>query len=127
MNSIHTHVKDPAIRAKLKEIQGIGTEATQEGILSTLFERGYIKKEKKSVVSTALGKLLIDLMSANGKTSALTYPDMTALWEQRMDEIQGGFASLDEFVSEVAGMTLEMVSGNLDVPGLPTCPITFPA
>jgi DNA topoisomerase-3 len=118
MNNIHTHVKDPAIRAKLKEIQGIGTEATQESIISTLFERGYMKKEKKSVVSTALGKLLIDMMGANVKTSAMVYPDMTALWERRMDEIQHGSALLDEFVAEVAGMVSEIVSGNMEIPGV---------
>ncbi|MDR1483033.1 MAG: hypothetical protein LBI74_10450, partial [Synergistaceae bacterium] len=32
-----------AIRAKLKELWGIGTEATQESIISTLFDRGYIQ------------------------------------------------------------------------------------
>jgi DNA topoisomerase-3 len=116
MNNIHTHVKDPAIRAKLKEIQGIGTEATQESIILTLFERGYVKKEKKSVISTDLGKLLIDLMGTNEKTSMIEFPDMTALWERRMDEIQGGSASLDDFVEEVAGMVRNIVSGNLDVP-----------
>jgi DNA topoisomerase-3 len=118
MNNIHTHVKDPAIRAKLREIQGIGTEATQESIISTLFERGYIKKEKKSVLSTTIGKLLIDMMSADEKTSMMVYPDMTALWEKRMDEIQGGSASLDNFVAEVAGMVGEIVSGNLEVPSV---------
>jgi DNA topoisomerase-3 len=117
MNGIHKHVKDPAIRAKLKELQGIGTEATQESIISTLFDRGYIEKKKKIVVSTALGKLLIDLMSADEKTAALAYPDMTALWEKRMDEIQNGRASLDDFVAEVAGMAREIVSGRLNVPG----------
>jgi DNA topoisomerase-3 len=117
MNNIHTHVKDPVIRAKLREIQGIGTEATQESIISTLFERGYIKKEKKSVLSTTIGKLLIDLMISDEKTSMMAYPDMTALWERRMDEIQSGSASLDDFVAEVADMVREIVSGSLDVPG----------
>jgi DNA topoisomerase-3 len=66
-------------------LQGIGTEATQEGILSTLFERGYIEKKKKQVVSTDFGKLLIDLLSGDNKASVLVYPDMTALWEVRPD------------------------------------------
>jgi DNA topoisomerase-3 len=118
MNNIHTHVKDPAIRAKLREIQGIGTEATQEAILSTLFERGYVKKERKSILSTTIGKLLIDLMTSDEKTSMVAYPDMTALWEKRMDEIQDGSASLDDFVAEVSGMVREIISGSLDVPGV---------
>jgi DNA topoisomerase-3 len=62
MNSIHTHVRDAEIRAKLKEIQGIGTEATQEGVIATLFERGYIEKKKQNIYSTSLGRHLIDIL-----------------------------------------------------------------
>jgi DNA topoisomerase-3 len=94
----------------------IGGALLLYSIISTLFERGYVKKEKKSVVSTALGKLLIDLMGADEKTSMMVYPDMTALWERQMDEIQGGSASLDDFVAEVTGMVRNIVSGSLDVP-----------
>ncbi|MDR1509461.1 MAG: hypothetical protein LBS53_07460 [Synergistaceae bacterium] len=84
MNNIHLFVKDPQIRAKLKEVQGIGTEATQENIIGVLFKRGYLAKRKKQVVSTELGKLLIDLLST-GKASVMVNPDMTALWEVRPD------------------------------------------
>jgi DNA topoisomerase IA len=56
-------------------LRGIGTEATQESIISTLFDRGYIQKKKKIVVSTALGRLLIDLMRADEKTAALAYAE----------------------------------------------------
>jgi uncharacterized protein YbaR (Trm112 family) len=55
-------------------------------------------------------------MISDEKTSMMAYPDMTALWERRMDEIQGGSASLDDFVAEVAGMVREIVSGSLNVP-----------
>jgi len=115
MNNIHLHVKDSEIRAKLKEIQGIGTEATQEGVISTLFNRGYLQKKKKQIFPTELGKLLISLL-LDGKGSALVYPDMTALWEKRMSEIEGGGASLDEFVSEIATMAREILSGELNIP-----------
>jgi DNA topoisomerase-3 len=118
MNGIHAYVKDPVIKAKLRELQGIGTEATQEGILSTLFERGYIEKKKKQVISTALGRLLIDLLTGDSgsKASVLVYPDMTALWEQKMGDIEGGGVSLESFVAEVAGMVREILEGNLNIP-----------
>jgi DNA topoisomerase-3 len=118
MNGIHAYVKDPQIRAKLKEIQGIGTETTQEGILSTLFERGYIEKKKKQIVSTDLGRLLIDLLTGDGKSKAsvLVYPDMTALWEKEMDDIEGGGASLESFVAEVANMVRKILEGDLNIP-----------
>jgi len=118
MNGIHAYVKAPEIKAKLRELQGIGTEATQEGILSTLFERGYIEKKKKQIISTDLGRLLIDLLTGGGesKASVLVYPDLTALWEQKMSDIERGGVSLESFVSGVADMVRKILSGNLDVP-----------
>ena len=62
MNNIHLYVKNTEIRTKLKEVQGTGTEATQEGILSTLFNRGYLLKKKKQVLSTEIGKILIGML-----------------------------------------------------------------
>jgi DNA topoisomerase-3 len=115
MNSIHTFVKDPAIRAKLKEVQGIGTEATQEGIIAVLFKRGYLEKKKKQVFSTDLGRLLIDLL-ATGKASVMVRPDMTALWEGTMSDIERGGAALDGFLSEVGEMVRGIISGPLVIP-----------
>jgi hypothetical protein len=62
--------------------------------------------------------LLIDLLTGNGdsKASALVYPDMTALWEQKMSDIENGGVSLYSFVAEVADMVREILSGNLNVP-----------
>jgi DNA topoisomerase-3 len=122
MNSIHTHVRDAEIRAKLREIQGIGTEATQEAVIATLFERGYIEKKKQNIFSTSLGRHLIDILGV-GKGSVLVEPDMTALWEATMTEIEAGNGRLDDFVSDVAGMTREIISDPLrlppDITGLP--------
>ncbi|GHS90710.1 hypothetical protein AGMMS49957_17280 [Synergistales bacterium] len=122
MNGIHAYAKDPNIRAKLKEVQGIGTEATQESVLGVLFKRGYMEKKKKQVISTALGRLLIDILS-KGKASVMVHPDMTALWEQEMTSIEQGSASLEPFVSEVADMVRVIISDRLDVPSdLPEIP-----
>jgi len=115
MNNIHLHVKNAEIRAKLKEVQGIGTEATQEAVISTLFNRGYINKKNKQIFPTNLGKLLIGML-LEGKGSALVRPDMTALWERRMSEIQDGSTSLDDFTSEIAGMVMEIISSKLNIP-----------
>jgi DNA topoisomerase-3 len=121
MNSIHLHVKDQQIRAKLKEIAGIGTEATQESILAVLFKRGYLKKEKKQVISTDLGQALIGILSGGEgegeiKSSVMVYPDMTALWEQRMTAIESGSLSLDSFLGDVADMVRGIISSPLNIP-----------
>jgi DNA topoisomerase-3 len=115
MNSIHTFVKDPDIRRKLKEVNGIGTAATREAVISTLFARGYIEKRKKAIQPTELGRLLIRLLSG-GKAEVMTRPDMSALWEQKMDGIEDGCVSLESFVAEVAGMVREILSGSLNIP-----------
>jgi hypothetical protein len=41
---------------------------------------------------------------------------MTALWEQKMSDIEGGRVSLESFVTEVADMVREILSGGLNVP-----------
>jgi DNA topoisomerase-3 len=115
MNGIHAFVENPDIRAKLKEVQGIGTAATQESIISTLFERGYIEKKKKIIQPTDLGRLLICLLS-DGRASVMVRPDLTALWERTMSDIEAGSASLESFVSEVAGMVRGIISDRLNIP-----------
>jgi DNA topoisomerase-3 len=115
MNNIHLFVRDPQIRAKLKEVQGIGTEATQESVLSTLFERGYMEKRKKAIYPTELGRLLISVLG-RGKSGVMIRPDMTALWENTMSDIQAGKASLESFVAEVAAMVREIISERLEIP-----------
>jgi DNA topoisomerase-3 len=115
MNAVHSFVEDPDIRAKLKEVQGIGTEATQEVILATLFERGYIEKKKKIIQTTELGRLLISILS-DGKAKVMTRPDITARWEGAMSDIEAGNESLESFISEVVGMVRDIISDKLKIP-----------
>jgi DNA topoisomerase-3 len=122
MNSIYLYVQDPEIRKLLKELDGIGTAATQENILTLLFERGYIEKKKKQIFSTPTGRALIDLLSAGTKSIMFVTPDLTALWEQKMTRIEKGELPVDAFVSEVAGMVGEIVREPLCIPEIPELP-----
>jgi DNA topoisomerase-3 len=111
MNGIHSYVSDPEIKKMLKELDGIGTAATQEGIVKKLFDskRNYLEKQKKNIVSTPLGRALIDLLNATKQGSILVKPDLTALWEKKLSAIEAGQLSLDAFISEVAMMVSEIV------------------
>ncbi len=115
MNGIHAFVKDPSLKAKLKEVQGIGTEATQENIIAVLFKRGYLEKRKKQLLSTELGRMLIDVLS-RGKASVMVEPDLTAVWEEEMTNIARGYVSLEAFISSVAGMVRDITSYRLKLP-----------
>jgi DNA topoisomerase-3 len=114
MNSIHLYVENPAIRKQLKELDGIGTAATQEGILALLFERGYVEKRKKQIFSTPAGRSLIALLSA-GKSAIFVTPDLTALWEREITRIENGELSQEAFVAEVGAMVREIVKEPLDL------------
>jgi DNA topoisomerase-3 len=110
----------------LKELDGIGTPATQEHIVQVLFERGYIERRKKSrgpaqIFATPAGQSLIDALNA-GKGAALVRPELTALWEQKMTQIEKGELELDAFVSEAAAMIGEIVKAPLEVPEVSELP-----
>jgi len=114
MNNIHNFVHDADIKAKLKEIHGIGTSATQENVIATLFSRGYLEKKKKAILPTDLGKCLISILG-DSRASMIVKPDMTALWEQKMSEIEHG-AAFEPFIEEVAGMVREIIAEPLKIP-----------
>ena len=69
----------------LKETAGIGTEATRAGILETLLFRGYVKRQKKQLISTDKGRQLIDLLPER-----ITDPATTAAWEEEPGCDRGG-------------------------------------
>ncbi|HDE4503626.1 TPA: DNA topoisomerase III [Staphylococcus aureus] len=78
----------------LKEIQGIGTEATRDGIIQSLKNKNYIKIEKNKVHITAKGILLCKAV----KGSLLASATMTAAWEKRLKLIGQGQANTDNFI-----------------------------
>ncbi|WP_428614715.1 DNA topoisomerase III, partial [Shewanella sp.] len=82
MTGISRYVTNAEIRKILKETDGLGTEATRAGIIELLFKRGFLARQGKSIVSTAVGRGLI-----NSLPESATTPDMTALWESHLDAI----------------------------------------
>ena len=95
MANVHLVVGDAAAKAMLKETKGIGTEATRANIIETLKERGYLTADKKSLISTPLGREVIDLTPPSLKD-----PITTAEWESRLESIAQGKETLDAFLSE---------------------------
>ncbi len=97
-------VTDERLKARLKETAGIGTEATRAGIIETLLKRGFIKRQKRALVSTPTGQQLIGALP-----SAITNPGMTALWEQALDDVAAGRLALQDFMARQAGMVGKLV------------------
>ena len=76
---------------------GIGTPATRDEIIKTLFERNFLEYQKKGkkqiVVSTQTGREIYDCLPDIAK-----FPDMTALWHEQQLDIEHGRSGVDAFV-----------------------------
>ena len=104
MKNIHEFVKDAELRAKLKDVYGIGTEATRAAIIEDLIKRKFlIQSRSKTLQPTEQAFLLIDALP-----DALTYPDATAIWEDRLYSMSEGNGTLEDFLSGQAKFTGEL-------------------
>lgn len=94
MKNIHRFVTNPQIKAKLKETQGIGTEATRSAIIETLKKRNYIKVQgkKKEIVPTEVGRAFYASVPPKIRDYGLT-----GLWEQALSEIESGSMTVEAF------------------------------
>lgn len=83
MKAVHKFVSDPKLKTILRENVGIGTEATRANVIGELFNRKFIELAKKEIKPTLLGEQLVDSLPTQ-----ISAPDMTALWQQAMDDIR---------------------------------------
>ncbi len=97
-------VTHPNIQKILRDADGIGTPATRAAILETLFERGYVTRVQKTIVSTATGQALIAALP-----EVATTPDMTALWEMGLRAIAEREETLEAFLDRVEAELHELV------------------
>ena len=102
MKDIHKFVKDPEAKKKLKDVYGIGTEATRATIIDDLIRRRFMTQtgKKKYLQPTQSAYMLIDAMP-----DELSYPDFTAIWEDRLHSMADGDGSLEDFLGEQVKLT----------------------
>ncbi|MBL4872509.1 MAG: DNA topoisomerase III [Gammaproteobacteria bacterium] len=104
MTGISRYVKEPEIRKILRETDGLGTEATRAGIIELLFNRQYLKRQGKQIVSTLIGRKLISSLPETA-----TLPDMTAQWESQLSSISQSKMSYQDFMSGLLGQLNELI------------------
>lgn len=81
---------------KALEENGIGRPSTYAPIIATLVERKYVKREKKRLVPTELGRLVDELLLEN--FPAIVDLNFTAAMEKKLDEIEEGSEEWREVV-----------------------------
>jgi DNA topoisomerase-3 len=79
-----------------KEHPGIGTPATQAPTIQGLFDYEYVMQEKNKIISTPKGRKLIEIISPDLKTPALT-----ATWELKLKKIQEREMSVPQYREEL--------------------------
>ena len=81
--------------------KGLGTEATRANIVETLIARSYAVREKSIIKPTERGISLIQTLPLKEIKSA----ELTAQWEQRLDNISKGKERMEDFISDIENAT----------------------
>ena len=87
------------------EKKGIGTPATRAGIIEKLISSGFINRDKKNLVPTNDGNVLITVLPDEIKS-----PAMTAQWEMQLNQIARGEADAGDFLQRIIQMLKELIS-----------------
>lgn len=98
-------VEEESLREALKE-KGLGTPATRAAIIETLLKRDYIRREKKNLTATDLGRYLIAVV----QDPDLKSPEMTGQWESKLRQIEAGRLDPRRFMDEIADYTRRIVT-----------------
>jgi DNA topoisomerase-1 len=77
-----------ATLVKALEEKGIGRPSTYAPTITTILARGYVEKEKKSLVPTELGKIVTDIMKNHFKD--IVDIEFTAQMEKQLDDVEEG-------------------------------------
>jgi len=114
-------VDDDSLREALKE-RGIGTPATRAAIIETLLRRNYIRREKKQLRATDMGRILIALI----QDPLLKSPEMTGEWEERLKQIERTELNADEFMGGIGDYIRGVINtgrtGQFDTDRIGACP-----
>ncbi len=90
----------------LKEVEGIGTEATRANIIETLKQKEYIEVNKNDIQVTAKG---ITLCKAVAGESLLTSAEMTARWESYLKKIGERQGTPEVFLENIKKFILHLL------------------
>lgn len=112
LTRVAKYIRDDRLRKLLQEKDGgkegehggIGTPATRDSIISTLFKREYLVEKGKNITSTPTARKFYDILPDQAK-----YPDMTALWHEQQKSIASGERDKLSFIQELT----EYISGEV--------------
>jgi DNA topoisomerase-3 len=78
-------MENPRNKEEVK-LTGLGTSATRSGIIKNLFDRGYIREDKKKLYAADKGLFLLKQLQKDEKLRRIADVGETTAWEQRLKE-----------------------------------------
>lgn len=102
-------VDDDVEAQMLKEAKGIGTEATRNGIVQNLLNRGFIKTENGKLFATDTGLKLFHVLQQNAPN--LLDVAQTARMEMLLDQVQRGEVNAKDTVEQIIGQAETAIEG----------------
>lgn len=92
MKNINKYVVNPKYKNLLKTTCGIGTEATRAGIIDKLIDKGFLELNKNNLYPTKISIYLNNILPKEIKE-----PDLTAIWEDWLTQINEGTLDVNKF------------------------------
>ena len=98
-------IEDKNLKKVIATTSGLGTPATRADIIEKLFDNFSIERVGKEIHPTAKGKQLIKIVPADLKSA-----ELTAKWEQELQNISRGNANMKKFIGEMRDYSTSLVS-----------------
>lgn len=98
-------IEDRQLREVMDQSHGLGTPATRAEIIEKLFNSFYMSRQGQEIMPTSKGIQLINLVPPELKS-----PELTAQWEQQLNEISKGRANAQTFIKEMRGYATQLVA-----------------
>lgn len=103
MENIGRLVDDKELKESLSK--GLGTPATRSGIIEQIINKGFVKRDGKKLISTIEGENLMKVLPEDIKS-----PELTAKWETKLDKINKGELSENQFLEEIKTYINDLIS-----------------
>ncbi|KGE14083.1 type IA DNA topoisomerase [Sphingobacterium deserti] len=103
METSGKEIEDEEMRQAMKDC-GLGTPATRAATIETLFQRDYIKRDKKKLIPTEKGLAVYQLV----KDRSIAKVTLTGKWEQKLEEMRANKVSYDVFMKHIKDYTVKI-------------------
>jgi len=94
MKSPAKFISDEKLKKVLRDVKGIGTEATRGNIIANLIHYNYLEVNKKQIITTPKGRMLIELVPELAKNI-----ETTAYWETELEKISEGKNTVQNMIT----------------------------